>query len=48
MTHAALTQLAARASTPALREALRAAIAWRDALQVMGIDPDKVAKEAGK
>ena len=48
MTHADLAQLAARASTPALREALRAAIAWRQALQVMGIDPDKVAKEAGQ
>jgi hypothetical protein len=36
------------AVAPRVREALRAAIAWRQALQVMGIDPDKVAKEAGK
>jgi hypothetical protein len=48
MTHAALTQLAARAGTPALREALRATQSRREALQVMGIDPDKVAKEAGQ
>ena len=42
MTDAEFRTLADKAGTPALRQALAAALAYREAMRVMGVDPEKI------
>jgi hypothetical protein len=48
MTDDAYQKLLDTASKPLLRTAFREALAYRRALRVMGICPDRIAKEAGE